>query len=223
MSFVEDLLLARLSFDRHLQPYATRSVLSLLFVLFCLIAYRSDYSGYPKGGPLVTHHVYFDVAIDGKGIGRFVIGVFGETCPNTTLNFVTLATGEKGFGYRGSKIHRIVKNFVIQAGDFTKGDGSGGRSIFADRWFPHENHKVSHYAAGMVSMANAGKDKNSSQFFIVFKPTPWLDPFHTVFGKVVEGWSVLERINRVPTGLHGIPDRPLQEVVITNSGVLNRR
>jgi len=192
---------------------------SLVIIAFLIAHYVADgtltESDKPKG-PKVTDKVYFDVTIGGEPIGRIVIGLFGKTVPKTVKNFVELAQKPTGEGYKGSKFHRVIKDFMIQGGDFTNGDGTGGRSIYGEK-FADENFKLKHYGAGWLSMANAGKDTNGSQFFLTTKKTTWLDGKHVVFGKVIEGMSVVRKIESTKTDSR---DRPEKDAVIADSGII---
>jgi peptidyl-prolyl cis-trans isomerase B (cyclophilin B) len=165
---------------------------------------------------LVTKQVFLDIEIDGKAIGRIVIGLFGDTTPLTSQNFYELCTHEKGFGYKGSKFHRVINDFMCQGGDITNGDGTGGKSIYGEN-FSDENFELSHSEPGLLSMANAGPNTNGSQFFITFIETPFLDGRHTVFGKVIEGLELLNKIEDVQTNGR---DCPMKDIVIADCGAL---
>mmetsp|Transcript_2019 Transcript_2019/g.12917 ORF Transcript_2019/g.12917 Transcript_2019/m.12917 type:complete len:304 (+) Transcript_2019:2655-3566(+) len=170
-----------------------------------------------QAGVQVTQKVFLEVTVDGNPVGKMVIGLYGNAVPKTAENFRALCAGDvdPDLCYRKSAFHRIIPGFMCQGGDFTNGDGTGGRSIYGER-FPDESFSILHDRPYLMSMANAGPDSNGSQFFITTVPCPHLDGKHVVFGELLSGQEVVQAMEQQGT----TSGQPQASVVITDCGVM---
>ncbi|XP_007455384.1 PREDICTED: peptidyl-prolyl cis-trans isomerase A-like [Lipotes vexillifer] len=150
----------------------------------------------PRCPAKVNPTMFSDIAVNGEPLGHVSFELFADKVPKTAENFRALNTGEKGFGYKGSCLHRIIPGFMRQGGDFTRHNGTGGNSIYGEK-FDDENFLLKHTGPGILSMANAGPNTNGSQFFICTAKTEWLGGKHVVSGKVKEGMNTVEAMERL--------------------------
>ncbi|CAG9759997.1 unnamed protein product [Ceutorhynchus assimilis] len=176
----------------------------------------------PQLRSLTNPVVFFDVSVGTTEIGRMIFELFADVVPLTSENFRQLCTGEYkkdsvSLGYKGAGFHRVIKDFMIQGGDFVNGDGTGVMSIYGTSTFPDENFTIKHDGPGLLSMANSGKDTNGCQFFITCAKCNFLDKKHVVFGRVIDGLLVMRKIENVPTGPNNKPKIP---ITITQCGQL---
>ncbi|KAG1469843.1 hypothetical protein G6F56_003025 [Rhizopus delemar] len=172
-----------------------------------------------KSGQVERPVVFFDISIGDVPVGRMKMELFSDIVPKTAENFRQLCTGEyrrNGVpqGYKNCSFHRVIKDFMVQGGDFIKGDGTGAMSIYGDR-FHDENFVEKHTGAGLLSMANSGPNSNGCQFFITCDACDFLDGKHVVFGRLIDGLLTLRKIENVSTGPN---NRPKLSVKITECG-----
>jgi len=163
----------------------------------------------------MTINVFFDITINDAPAGRITFALYDDVVPKTAENFRALATGEQGFGFKGSSFHRVIPQFMLQGGDFTAGNGTGGKSIYGAK-FADENFQLKHTRPGLLSMANSGPNSNGSQFFITTVVTDWLDGKHVVFGEVTDGMDLVQKIE----GYGSQSGTPKAKITIADCGAL---
>jgi cyclophilin family peptidyl-prolyl cis-trans isomerase len=207
------------------QKKSTSSSSNLIWQIATLVVVGGTFYGPVAPQADITSRAYMDITIDNKPVGRIVIGLHGTVVPKTVHNFETLCNGNTSMGpvalrYAGSTFHRIIPGFMIQGGDFTRHNGTGGRSIYGtptDGRFMDENFQLKHLGPGIVSMANSGPNTNGSQFFITTNRTAHLDNRHVVFGTIVDGWDVVLLIESYGSS----SGRPTADIRVNAAGVIS--
>ncbi|XP_055603811.1 peptidyl-prolyl cis-trans isomerase-like [Uranotaenia lowii] len=200
--------------------FASRSIVSHCSAYRTVPSFSGGYlvqqvCNYAKKVNMGLPRCFFDLTADGSPLGRVVIELRSDVTPKTCENFRALCTGEKGFGYKGSTFHRVIPNFMCQGGDFQNHNGTGGKSIYGNK-FEDENFTLKHTGPGIMSMANAGPNTNGSQFFITTVKTSWLDDRHVVFGSVVEGMDVIRKVESCGNQ----SGKTSKQIVVANCGQL---
>ena len=163
---------------------------------------------------------YFDIRIGDVDLGRVTFQLFDDEVPLTCKNFRYMCSmgifNKEKPSYQDTIFHRVIKDFMLQGGDITRGDGTGGYSIYGES-FKDENFNLTHNQPGLLSMANSGPDTNNSQFFIITKKTPWLDNKHVVFGIIISGFDIIKKIENLETDKN---DKPIEDIIISKCGLL---
>jgi len=204
---------------RCLAPLMFVCVCTLLPIDACMGGSSSQSAQSKQGGfqnrqggldPRISSVAFVTVSIGGRDETEdIIIGLYGNVVPRTARNFYELCRGDnQGLSLVGSPFHRVIPNFMIQGGDFTRGDGRGGKSIYGEK-FRDENFQIKHTKPGLLSMANSGPDTNGSQFFITVAKTPWLDNKHVVFGEVLQGMDIVNKIVNQPRNANDRPNSPV--------------
>lgn len=180
---------------------------------------QEEFSNQEKDIDITKGNPFFIIGIDNEEVGKIKFELFDDDVPKTCANFRYLCAkgmnDEKEACYKNSIFHRIIKEFMIQGGDFTNFDGTGGMSMYGKK-FDDENFNLKHNQPGLLSMANSGPNTNGSQFFITLKETPHLDDKHVVFGILLEGFDILKKIENLDTNDE---DKPIKEVKVINCGI----
>ncbi|RWS20297.1 cyclophilin B precursor-like protein [Leptotrombidium deliense] len=198
--------------------YLSVTVFALVLNVSTFANYYLSYWFKKAKSVYATHTVKFDVSYKNNSMGSITLALFGTVAPKTVKNFLAFSEdhGYNGMSFKGTRFHRVIRNFMIQGGDVSPDrNGRDSYSIYG-QFFDDENFDLTHSEPGIISLANRGKDTNGSQFFITTVATPWLDGKHTVFGKAIAGMDVVRDIESVPTDKN---DKPIDDVIVTKSTI----